>query len=237
MKKPPAWMKSINRFPGKMTGAASGDIACCHRLAEEAWKDYDRGGNSGLTAFAYLWRRFGPTPHGSDDHKEICCYYLGTPMPGVVLWVSPRGSGVDAGYLVDMATHKRCDKLRLDWWRKFDRVGYGIAKQLGVKLPLEIGSNDYDAVWKKAEAKIGKHPRLAPTFKAGGWKKGCPAVRAVNQALLAAMRELLRPVYVRDVPINLFGRYEGGEMHAADPHPLSGYGVPVEVMMKTAKEK
>lgn len=35
------------------------------------------------TLFAYLWRRFGPPFSGWDDHKELVKYYISTPLKGV----------------------------------------------------------------------------------------------------------------------------------------------------------
>ncbi|MEY2161630.1 MULTISPECIES: hypothetical protein [unclassified Rhodanobacter] len=39
--------------------------------------------------FTYLFRRFGFPNRGSDDYKEIACYALTTPLPDMVMMVSP----------------------------------------------------------------------------------------------------------------------------------------------------
>lgn len=39
---------------------------------------------TGLIAFAYLWRRFGPPEYGSDDYKDMGCYFFTTPDPDVI---------------------------------------------------------------------------------------------------------------------------------------------------------
>lgn len=41
------------------------------------------------TLFTYLFRRFGFPNLGSDDYKEIACWALTTPLPDMVLTVSP----------------------------------------------------------------------------------------------------------------------------------------------------
>ena len=44
---------------------------------------------SGALLFAYLFRRFGYPNCGWDDHKNLVCYALTTPMPGLWLTVTP----------------------------------------------------------------------------------------------------------------------------------------------------
>jgi len=53
--------------------------------------------------FVYMYRRFGISEYGSDDYKEIACWYVTTPDPAVVLVVSPRPSGLrySFGYEID----------------------------------------------------------------------------------------------------------------------------------------
>lgn len=150
------------------SGAASGELADGFELAREAYglpdvMSPDKGDDSGLTCFAYLWRRFGPPRYGSDPHKDLCCYYLTTDDPDVVLWVRPCGSGLAYG------------------------VGYMVSKRLAA----------------------GPSPS---------------ARRRVQGALKRALRELLRPAYVRDVPINILGRCADGE--PAERSKYAGLGVP-----------
>jgi hypothetical protein len=100
-------------------------------------------------------------------------------------------------------------------------------------------------VTKEASKIIGVHPRLStPLPYNGKWRKGPPVMRLVNNALLTAMMELLRPVFVRDCPLTILGRcadgdvpqYEGG---AAPCSKYAGFGIPEEgmkVLDKWAKE-
>jgi len=55
-----------------------------------------------------MYRRFGIPVSGSDDYKEIACWYLTTPDPAVSLMVSPRPNGLrlSFGYLIDTNVYK-----------------------------------------------------------------------------------------------------------------------------------
>ena len=44
--------------------------------------------------FVYMVRRFGYPATGSDDYKEIACWFLTTPDPNIALIVSPRPNGM-----------------------------------------------------------------------------------------------------------------------------------------------
>jgi len=78
-------------------GAMMG-IADPGESAEEILPDGDYA-----SLFVYMFRRFGIPESGSDDYKEIACWYLTTPDPAVGLMVSPRPNGLrySFGYLVD----------------------------------------------------------------------------------------------------------------------------------------
>lgn len=52
--------------------------------------------------FVYMFRRFGISEHGSDDYKEIACWYITTPDPAVALVVSPRPPGLRYSFGYEM---------------------------------------------------------------------------------------------------------------------------------------
>lgn len=68
---------------------------------------------NGANLFAYLFRRFGYPNVGWDDYKNLVCYALTTPMPGLYLTVTPylggsQGmSGLHFGCLMNEAIAKR----------------------------------------------------------------------------------------------------------------------------------
>ena len=98
------WLTQATDLPD-CTGARSSGFCDAPALAEEVWgPNHDADCDTGLFAFAYLWRRFGPPWHGSDPLKDICAYVLTTPDPEVWLEVVPCIGSVhgSAHYLVTM---------------------------------------------------------------------------------------------------------------------------------------
>jgi hypothetical protein len=70
--------------------AGGGHVRSHGKRAEEILK-----GANYATLFAYLWRRFGPPTYGWDDHKELVCYYLTTPLRGVGFGLSCNPCGIE----------------------------------------------------------------------------------------------------------------------------------------------
>lgn len=225
------------------SGAKGSDLVDGHDLAIEAWGDRAKEKSSGLTAFAYLWRRFGPPWQGGDDHKELVSYWLTTADPGVVLTVGLSGSSLPyaIGYLAARSItdehHKPLaeyhDKLA-DWiWNQhpelhdLDETEENREKWANVYF-REVANV---GVLKRAKAEIGPSPKRS---RPSEWKDAEGPVHQVNQALFDALKELERPVYVRDIPINIFGRCEGSD-DAAERSEYAGYGIPKDAMDKWVK--
>jgi hypothetical protein len=225
--KVPAWAAEQATWKGRLTGAKGSDVAECYTLAVATYGKSAQEADSGLVAFAYLWRRFGPPFKGSDPDKELCSYVLRTPQPGVYLEVSPKGYPLAyaIGYLITPKVDALTRKPLVDWWTAYDRW----AKRKGLPAFWSEDGEKREAGLRRAVKELGPIPkRVRPGPKAPG------LVGRINRALVAAMRELLRPVCVRDVPINLFGRCADAG-HAAKPYRLAGYGVPREAMEAAAK--
>lgn len=93
------WHAEIWNYPRHETwqGAKGGQI-WPGDIAIETIGDINFG-----TLFAYMFRRFGPAEHGSDDYKDIANWFLTTPDKNVVLTVSPNPSGCQHsfGYIVN----------------------------------------------------------------------------------------------------------------------------------------
>ena len=167
-----------------MSGAAHDDLVDGCKLADEAFGDASRCENSGLTAMAYLWRRFGPPVNGNDEYKDLAAYYLTTSDEDVVLGIRTSGSPLRYG------------------------VFYIAAVEATEPRHFQDGS--------------------------GKWQVNDEVVQKVNRALVPALRELLVPVFIRDVPINILGvceypNEEAGEA-SAEPSQYAGYGIPEAVM-------
>lgn len=99
-------IESIATWPSNVFGAS---IECWPSLHNplETWFGKTP---EGFTAFAYLWRRFGPPWLESDDYKELCQYVLTTPIPSVYLTVYPTGSRCGMGFLADYARYLNCQR-------------------------------------------------------------------------------------------------------------------------------
>lgn len=82
-------------------------------------------------------------------------------------------------------------------------------------------------------AEVGPRPGLGPR---GDWREAPAPLPRINLALLVAMRELLRPVYVRDAPINILGRC-GVDVDPAAPSRFAGYGVPLGALEHIARPR
>ena len=73
-------------------------------------------------------------------------------------------------------------------------------------------------------------PEPCPTWPdLDNWREVGGIVTRVNQALFDAMKELERPVYVRDVAINIFGRCDDTDT-PAEYSKYAGYGIPQHAM-------
>jgi hypothetical protein len=172
-------VEKVTRFPGPVFGCLGfGDnLVDGHALAVDALGERAKDGGSGLVAFAYLWRRFGPPAGGSDPYKDLAAYALTTAEPDVFLRVVTHGAALAYG------------------------VGY---------FALEGVRSDF------------RNPR------AENWREASPLARRVNQALFDSLRDLLRPVYIRDTAINIFGRLLDDDQQqndAAEPSKYAGLGI------------
>lgn len=89
------WHAEAWKFPEdirKWNIAGGGFVFLEDVLSEEAQKlEYG-------PLFVYMFRRFGPTEWGGDNHKSIADWFLTTPNPNVVLWVKPSVHGGDYSF-------------------------------------------------------------------------------------------------------------------------------------------
>lgn len=219
-------MESVWELPRGVTGAAGDDLVDGRVLALEAWGEAADQDNSSLTAFAYLWRRFGPPWLGSDDCKDLARWVLTTTDQEVWLVMRPGSSGISYGaaYLCTRAIRDENTRPCREWEQAF--------KEWWCVQQLDVDWNNWDtasaekkqATWKRfsdqrcqadvverAEQVIGPYP---PWQSTGDWRNGSPIMRRVNVALFDAMQELLRPVTIRDQAFNLLGFCEATDENA-----------------------
>jgi hypothetical protein len=181
---------------------------------------------SSLTAFAYMYRRFGPPPRGTDDHKRLGgAWILTTRDVDVYLEVDPTANGVSYD-IEQFASRSLCEDAERPGleWRREARCRYFAAHP-------EASESDY-LLARLADSQpwldgMLRYPRCPPEIVDR-------ALAAIRHALL----DLLRPVYVRDVAINLFGQIDGDNVargRRAKRSTLAGLGVPVDAMARAAR--
>ena len=244
----PVWIRQVDTLPEDCAGALSSDICDGYEIASAVLGHGSQlPENSGLIAFSYLWRRFGPPWHGSDDHKDLAGYVLSTPHPSIFLSIFPSASPLEygVGYLItNSLSEELCVPMRAwetafeSWWL-VTRAGPDdkhtlIAGEGMTPAQRDTLSNHFwndrttSTVVQEAEKAIGPYPRH---LRKGGDATVCDAIRAT-------LEELLRPVFIRDVAINILGKVadDALEGEEAERSIYAGYGVPKEAMDALAEE-
>ncbi len=198
------------------------------KVARDVWGERAGWDNSSLTAFAYCYRRFGPPPRGTDDYKQLGgAWLLRTRDSDVYLGIDPGGCSIDL-YLAQYVSEELSSA----------------AEHPGVEWRLE-------ARRRYREAHRGSSPeefQLASMADEQPWLEGMPhyprcSQEIIDRALLALRHilfDLLRPVYVRDARINLFGRISSenpARGPVAERSHLAGWGVPVREMERRIREQ
>jgi hypothetical protein len=240
----PTWMHQPRAcdLPCPMTGARGGPWCDGHRLASAVYGPLAE--NSGFTAFAYLWRRFGPPWHGSDDYKDLGGYILSTPHPEVFLDIGLSGAGLEysIGYLIPQTFEARLMKTDecVAWEHQFETwwLEHKLTEAEGTVLSQGLADEHPDkqavvkhywddrlnrAIVREAEQTLGPYPGHAA-------RDECPEI---VENLMAALYELLRPTSVRDVYFNILGCVPDDYQDDKDTAPYSryaGFGVPQDAM-------
>lgn len=231
-------MKQLDDIPwDEMFGCKATSHFDGSSLAEEAWGDHAE--SPSLIGFAYLWRRFGPPWRGSDDYKSLVNYYLSTEDPDVALWITISGSSfaLSVGGVWNKGLETEIHKPEAEWEERFQDWWLDV-KHPEIKAWEETPENRKtasDVYWNdrsnqtvihEAKEAIGSRP-LWPWHT--NWREQTGPVHQINLAVFNALKELERPVYIRDVAINIFGRCDhSGD--CAEHSPYAGYGIPKEAM-------
>ena len=190
-------------------------------LAKQVYGDRAKWPDSSLTAFAYCYRRFGPPPRGTDDYKNLGgAWILTTRDPEVFLGVDPGGCSIDyyLHYYVSERLRDEGGAPALAWRqesrRRFDVLNPGKAYE---DFMLAQTQAQRPCPWLDD---MPRYPRRCSV----------EIEARVEAAVTYVLGDLLRPCYVRDVAINLFGRISENNPargQVARPSPLAGWGVPV----------
>jgi hypothetical protein len=191
--------------------------------ARSGWKD------SSLTAFAYMYRRFGPPPRGTDDSKNLAgAWIMKTRDPDIFLHVDPGGCaiGLFFGQYVSERLHEEASKPGLAWRKESKRRYFQAHPGAWDEDYLLASIGTSPEPWR---SDMPDYPRCPPEI-----------VERALAALRHALLDFLRPVHVRDVPINLFGVISPenpARGRVAQRSELAGWGVPVREMERRIREE
>jgi hypothetical protein len=239
----PPWAGQVTTLPGPMTITRASALCDGMHVALAA---YGPTAVRGTEAFAYLWRRFGPPWWGCDPHKDLVGYWLRTPDPEVILTLHLSASTLPyaVGYLVTKPLRAAWYANEHKWNAQFETWWMTSKLTEGERAALRMVAADQDVatpplvydiqrrLWyacideacrKEAEAVLGLYPQRPGRH---------PGVQA---ALHAALVECLRPVFIRDVAINILGPVPDeqlDEREEAEPSIYAGYGVPQDAQRK-----
>jgi len=229
-----------------VSGAGGDDLFNGHDLAIEAWgKDRAKDKNSALLAMAYLWRRFGPPWRGGDDHKSLVDYTLTTDDPQIFLWLHLSGCGLaySVGYLAHHSVRDEADRPIREWCKRYDEWWWASHPEFASLEENEDNQRKVSAIyWQerndedvlaRARAAIGDIPKRLDHRH---WRTSTGPVHRVNQAVFDALKELERPVYVRDCAINLFGRCADTD-EPAEQSKYAGYGCDQDALERLITEE
>jgi hypothetical protein len=220
------FVKQVDEILFPVNGALGSELIRGHDLAVEFLGEGATAIGSDMVAFAYLWRRFGPPWAGGDSHKTLATYYLTTPDPDVFLWLSLGTSlALSIGYLIERGLDQETRQARAEWWRNFE---LWVVRRNPDEATQGAWLSD-NAKIAEAKLDLGDIPLREPA----DWRLGSAIRIRVNEALIATLRDLMRPVYIRDVGINILGRKQHEDpIDKAEPSVYAGYGVPKEAMDK-----
>lgn len=245
-------MQQVADFDFPVHGCGGDDIFDGHDAARDAWgEDRVKDRNSGLLAMAYLWRRFGPPWRGGDDHKSLVDYTLTTEDPYVFLWLNLSGCGLaySVGYFAHESiweenyrpTQEWHDKFLEWWWLKNPEWEEVEETEENRKRWSKAFLHDQcdEAVIAEARQTIGDvydsaFPRPRPD--SSKWRTNEGVIGRVGRAIYKALKELERPVYVRDCPLNIFGRCQDDFDTPAECSPYAGCGIPKDAMDEWIKD-
>jgi len=225
-------VKQFAKPNGEFCGAVGGVFYPNDWASEIFGEELDYG-----RALAYLYRRFGYTIWGSDPYKEICEYILTTPMDGVALSVRIK-THVDFAYFIRKDFDRQCLAEEREpvskWMGRFvdwvNQQGYDIVDFLQYDEQIdEAFTRWWDKNHPHTEDTDANNTELSALFRKENedvWNKFIDLYKAIEprpdadeiregsvrwqikQALCATMKDLLRPVQMRDVLINILGEFE-----------------------------
>lgn len=211
------------------TGASSG-LFDPGELAEKVLGDVHWGALMG-----YCWRRFGPPNTGSDPDKGLADWLITTPMEGLFLRVTirPHSTNLLFGYTIAKDLSRPIYAVNeAKRHEARERYHAWCVEHKGGEPPLwniqaKYGSPEYEAA-RKLSTQYWDEYKGTDAAKAPSNVDTAPLDQA-NAALEAAIADLKRPVFVRDVAIDALGVSET-EKGGVERFHAAGYYFPPELL-------
>lgn len=163
---------------------------------------------TGPDVFSYCYRRFGLPNTPGDADREVASYLLQTPMQGVLLSIIIRPPGLDVGcfgYLVresihwaaisEIQSHNARRAKAFEAWKQARRSTEPEAAAGGFEAVLAFNEQNPPRDYARDRGLLGR----------------------VHRALRATLKELCRPVAVRDSYFNALGKVEEAEVRRPAP--------------------
>jgi len=178
------------------------------------------------TLMAYCFRRFGPSPFGSDNYKEIVRWNLTTPLEDLFLSISINGLSRTQLLFGYQMTHDLHLSLANEHQCEVETLHANFRTWL-----REAHGEDYDDMKKTMHETEGRElwsERWDAFNAADSSPVSTPLKDQAEAALLGTIQALKSPTWVRDVPIDATGGVSDEVAARGDcaPFEKAGYGVP-----------
>lgn len=207
------------------SGARFDSVFNGNSVAKKVWGAKSLKLESTFSAFAYLTRRFGPTIHGSDPHKDLAQYCLTTPNKEVAVFLSLGSAGLaySLGYFASKELKDKIYEPAKKWEKDFfDWVSSKSRTKNKKRLEKKYFA------WRTNVEKTNEAIKVIGAFPF----ENKDVEKDINDAVIATCKELLRPIFIRDRPFNLLGPLTDAKAsqweHVAEHHKFAGYGMPEE---------
>jgi len=189
------------------------------------------------TLFAYCFRRFGFPNSGGDGYKDVACYTLVTPMPGLFLCVRiipTTAARLMFGYLMTLELQQELLREDRERNREFHRQFSAWRKANGRLLPRDAfeGTGQHGDYDQREDMRLF-HELLECYCADGGTHYDSmpagPKTQEVLDAIAAALTDLKTPVAVDGEPFSVIDDFN---VEYDEPLPAE----PAQESVETAPE-
>jgi len=181
--------------------------------------------------FMYIFRRFGAPSCAGDTYKSGGEYILTTPIDGLYLTASVKGSNytpVLFGYIATREFEERLMNERHEHVRAWHEAFRKWRKDNGISEEGFRRDEDYTASKEARDAAFKAYDEAFPGINDALHQKAGPLREEVTAAFLATANDLMRPTNIRDVDFNILGRFAAIEYDEETDTAHTQYGPPAD---------